>query len=111
MRKNMSKILFIAFAVIFSHGAIFADDDVNRLAQDNSAFAFDLYHQLSGREGNVFFSPYSISTALAMTESGPRGETESRMAKALHFSLPQDKLDRAFAELRNDLNAAQGADK
>jgi serpin B len=107
----MRRLLVITAAVIFSYGPIFADDDVNRLAQDNSAFAFDLYHQLSSGEGNLFFSPYSISTALAMTESGARGETGSQMAKALHFSLPQDKLDPAFAKLRNDLNAAQGADK
>lgn len=111
MRKRIRKILFLTAAVIFSHGRILADDDTPRLAQDNSAFAFDLYHQLSGSEGNLFFSPYSISTALAMTESGARGETKSQMAKALHFSLPQDKLDPAFAELRNNLNAAQGADK
>lgn len=90
---------------------ILADDDVHQLAQDNSVFAFDLYHQLSGKEGNLFFSPYSISTALAMTETGARGETQSQMAAALHFSLPLDKVDSAFAELRSRLTAAQGDDK
>jgi len=107
----MRKILLIMAAVIFGHGSILADDNAQRLAQDNSAFASNLYHQLSDSEGNLFFSPYSISTALAMTESGARGETESQMAKALHFSLPRDKLDPAFAELRTDLNAAQGDGK
>jgi len=37
------------------------------LADGNGAFAFDLYQQLKNRDGNLFYSPYSISTALAMT--------------------------------------------
>jgi serpin B len=107
----MRKILFLTAAVVFSYGSLFADDDVSRLAQDNSAFAFDFYHQLSGREGNLFFSPYSISTTLAMTYAGARGETESQMAEALHFSPPQDKLPSEFSELRSRLNDAQGDGK
>jgi serpin B len=107
----MGKILSITAAVVFGCGSLFADDDVYRLAQDNSAFAFDLYHQLSGSEGNLFFSPYSISTALAMTYGGARGETATQMAQALHFSSPQDKVPSAFAQLAGQLNAAQGADK
>jgi len=59
------------------------------LAQDNSAFALDLYHQLRGSEGNVFISPYSISAVLAMAYAGSRGRTEEQMAKALRFSLAQ----------------------
>jgi serpin B len=74
---------------------------------DNTAFALDLYHQLRGETGNLFFSPYSISTALAMTYAGARGETEKQMARALHFTLPQEKLHPAFAELQASLNAAQ----
>ena len=107
----MRKILLITAAVVLGCGPLLADDDVNRLAQDNSAFAFDLFHQLNGKAGNLFFSPYSISTALAMTYGGTRGETASQMAQALHFSSPQDKLPAAFAALRSHLNEAQGADK
>src|ERR1700723_1607982 len=81
---NMQKLMFVTVAVVFNCGSIFADDNVHQLAQDNSAFAFDLYDQLSGTEGNLFFSPYSVSTALAMTYGGARGETESQMAKTLH---------------------------
>ena len=58
----------------------------------NSAFAFDLYRTLSSEDGNLFFSPYSISQALAMTYAGARGETERQMADTLHFALPQDAL-------------------
>ena len=43
--------------------------DLGELVRGNNAFAFDLYHALSGREGNLFYSPFSISQALAMTSA------------------------------------------
>ena len=72
------------------------------LVEGNTAFAADLYQELRGTDGNLFFSPYSISTALAMTYAGARGETESQMAETLHFTLPQEELHPAF----NALNLA-----
>jgi serpin B len=69
------------------------------VVEGNTAFALDLYQQLRMQEGNLFFSPYSISTALAMTYAGARGDTESQMAQALHFELGQDVLHPAFAAL------------
>jgi serpin B len=47
------------------------------------AFAIDLYKQLAATEGNVFFSPFSIDTALAMTSAGARGDTLAEMNKVL----------------------------
>ena len=41
--------------------------DVAALVQGNTAFALELHAQLRQAEGNLFFSPYSISSALAMT--------------------------------------------
>jgi serpin B len=77
-----------------------ADDvparDVQTQAADNTAFAFDLYAQLQATPGNLFFSPYSISSALAMTWAGAATETATGMADALHFSLPADRLHPAF---------------
>jgi len=55
------------------------------IVKGNNEFALELYAKLRTQEGNLFFSPYSISTALAMAYAGARGETESQMAKALHF--------------------------
>jgi serpin B len=80
-------------------------DDVRTLVQGNSTFALDLYARLRNKEGNLFFSPYSISTALAMTYAGARGETAEQMAKVLHFSLDPQRLHPAFAELTRELNA------
>jgi serpin B len=68
----------------------------------------ELYLRLSGRQdGNLFFSPSSISTALAMTYAGARGSTEAEMAQVLHFRLPQERLHRAMAILTAKL--ADGA--
>jgi len=53
----------------------------------NNAFALELYAKLRDQEGNLFLSPYSISTAIAMTYAGARGETASQMAKVLHFPV------------------------
>jgi len=84
------------------------------LVEGNSAFAFELYQALKGKEGNIFYSPYSISLALAMTYAGARGETAQQMADTLHFLLGQDKLHPAFnwldAELASRGKGAQGKD-
>ena len=82
--------------------------DAEVLVQGNSAFAMSLYQKLcESEEGNVFFSPYSISTALAMTYAGARGNTETEMAETLRFSLGQDRLHPAFAQVESRLNKIQ----
>ena len=69
-----------------------SSEDMAAVVDGNNQFAFDIYHdfiQDSANEGkNLFFSPYSISTALAMTYEGARGDTAAEMANVLH--LPQD---------------------
>ncbi|WP_245677853.1 serpin family protein [Chondromyces crocatus] len=74
-----------------------ADSDL--LAKGNTSFALDLYQQLREEPGNLFYSPYSISSALAMTWAGARGQTEQDMAKALRFDLPRARLHPAFNAL------------
>src|ERR1700723_385974 len=73
----------------------------------NTRFAFDLYARLKSTDGNLFFSPYSISTCLAMTWAGARGNTESQMAGVFHFSTVQTGLHSQFASLQKQLNAIQ----
>ena len=75
------------------------DADLTELVAGNGAFAFDLYQQVRDESGNLFYSPYSISIALAMTYAGARGDTEQEMADALEFTLPQDRLHPAFNAL------------
>lgn len=76
------------------------------LAQSNNAFALELYGELRGQEGNLFLSPFSISTALAMTYAGARGNTEAQMAKTLRFPTDQKLLHPVFGEMVRRLNAS-----
>jgi serpin B len=76
-----------------------SDAELDELVHCNGAFAFDLYRLLSESDDNLFFSPYSISAALAMTYAGARGDTEREMAEALCFLLPQDRLHAGFNAL------------
>lgn len=80
------------------------ETDLNLFVADNNAFALDLYHEISDGGGNLFFSPYSISVALAMTWAGARNQTESQMADTLHFNFSQEDLHSLFNELDLDLN-------
>jgi len=73
--------------------------DLAALVDGNTDFALDLYQTLKERDGNLFYSPYSISIALAMTYAGARGETEQQMADTLHFTLSQDALHPTFNSL------------
>jgi serpin B len=77
------------------------------VVRGNTAFALDLYAQLKGGKGNLIFSPYSISSAMAMIYAGGRGNTESQIAETMHFTLPQKALHTAFSELQDDLNRVQ----
>lgn len=73
--------------------------DLTQLVDGNNEFALNLYKSLKEKDGNLFYSPYSISLALAMTYAGARGETETQMADTLNFALPQDRLHPAFNDL------------
>jgi len=78
-------------------------DDLRALVDGNNAFALKMYAQLSTMEGNIFCSPYSISSALGMTYAGARGNTATEIEKALCFGLGQERLHTAFETMNADL--------
>ena len=84
-----------------------APNNIESLAGGNTAFALDLYARLKTVDGNLFLSPYSISTCLAMTFAGARGDTATQMAQTLHFGTNQNQLAASFNELQEQLNQEQ----
>ncbi len=108
----MKPLLPLLVACFLMHGLAAAAEtptvsaaDRAALVDGNNAFAVDLYSKLRTRTGNLFFSPESISTALAMTYAGARGETASEMVKTLHFALPPERLHAAMGALLSGRNA------
>lgn len=70
------------------------------LVDGNTEFALRMFREVRAQEpGNVVYSPHSISIALAMTYAGARTATETEIATALNFGLPQNDLHPAFNEL------------
>jgi serpin B len=70
--------------------------DLENLVKGNNEFALDLYQALRGAPGNIFFSPYNVSSSMAMIYAGAGGETEKQMTTTLHFNLTQEKLHSMF---------------
>jgi serpin B len=81
-------------------------DDANSVVEGNNRFALDIFQQIGSAtpDKNLLVSPFSISTALAMTHAGARGNTARQMADTLGFALPDDRLHPAFGELIRDLS-------
>jgi serpin B len=95
----------VALALLLPAPAVQAAKKFQRftLVKDNTQFAFNLYEQLRKQDGNLFFSPYSISSALGMTYGGARGDTAKEIAKAMHFSLDPADLHSAFSDISKEI--------
>jgi serpin B len=83
---------------------------MNDVVAGNNRFAFDLFGKVRNRPGNLVFSPYSISTALALTYTGASGQTAEEMAETLHLPPDGKALDSGFAALRA-LIGGEGEDR
>jgi serpin B len=102
------------------------DPDTKLIAEGNNRFALQLYQKLHDEKGNLFLSPYSISTALAMTYAGAHGATEEQMARTLCLPVSKEiveklkagqapmspeQLAQVFGRTIQDLNKRGGGDK
>ena len=106
MNRVQPLTLLVLTAAALATEARGEEGRVSSLVEGNTQFACDLYGELRDQPGNLFFSPSSISTALAMTYAGARGQTAEQMAGVLHFPPPQDQLPEAFAALEQALRPA-----
>jgi len=100
-------VTLIMTALIIHPAETMGANEIEKLGGGNTAFALELYTRLKTADGNLFFSPYSISTCLAMTYAGARGDTAAQMAQTLHFDTNQKQLAASFGKLETQLNTKQ----
>ncbi|MFA5411475.1 MAG: serpin family protein [Candidatus Omnitrophota bacterium] len=100
----MSKKFFFCSLFLFSLGITVSALSANEVTDANNRFAFELYAKYKTEQGNIFFSPFSISSALAMTYEGAKGKTAEEMQAVFHF--PKDNFLRreSFLEIYKRLN-------
>lgn len=73
----------------------------------NNTFTFELFKELFDSNDNLFLSPYSISSALAMTYAGARSETEKQMKEVLHFDSVQARTHEGFSMINQSFNKSK----
>ena len=82
---------------------------IQQVVNANNKFAFDLYSELDkSQNGNIFYSPYSISAAVAMTYEGAKGQTADEMKSVFHFP-ESNTLRPNFAAIYNEINKGNSA--
>jgi len=102
-----SGLVFFVLALLAAAPCFSAANDVSVTAQANNEFAFDIYARLNRAEAdkNIFISPYSISTAMAMTYEGVSGTTADEMMKVMHFPDSLTGLRLGYSGMQGILNA------
>jgi serpin B len=99
----------IAVCLCIAANCLAVEPNQQALVGGNNKFAIELFAKLQSQQGNLFLSPYSISTALAMTYAGACGTTQEQMAKALQFPTPtlsNEQFHNAFGGIIRQLNEA-----
>ena len=86
-----------------------ATGSMQDFAAANNRFAFDLYGQLAGDTGNIFFSPFSLSSALAITYEGARGQTADEIRAVFHFPDNQARMRDGFSGMISAVNRGDAA--
>jgi serine protease inhibitor len=106
-RRNLAHALWPVLACALLLRPMPVTAQLQPLVDGNTAFALNFYKQVATNQGNLFFSPYSISTCFAMTYAGAAGNTEAQMSEVLGFSTNQQQLAATFDELQSDLEATE----
>ena len=81
----------------------YTEQGVRDVINANNEFAFELYSKVNSPENNIFFSPYSISSAMAIAYEGSKGKTSEEISSVFHYPSPKI-LAPNFASIYNRLN-------
>jgi serine protease inhibitor len=87
-----------------------ADSVTAAVVESSNQFGFDLYGALRPQPGNLFFSPFSVSTALTMTYAGASGITATEMAAVLHLDPSDEGIHSSYSTLLRGLEWNSGED-
>ena len=109
MRRVLSALAALLAMGSASPAAEATMDDVTRFAKNSNAFGLDLQRRLGAPGSNLVFSPASVTTALAMTWGGARGETAAEMKQALRFEGTPASMRQASARLTASLTQSAGS--
>lgn len=85
---------------------VITDQQQASVVAGHQDFAFRMLRQLAATDGNVVFSPYSLSIALSMTSAGARTQTLTELSSALGFPMPSPELDATFARINSRIAEA-----
>ena len=80
-----------------------AETNPSRTVAGSTQFALDLYGRLRAQPGNLFLSPFGISTCLAMVEAGASGDTAAQMKQVLHFPPGTGEMAQAYRDISDQL--------
>ncbi len=86
---------------------LLTEADKELFVDGNTAFGLELYQAVSQGEDNVFLSPHSVSSALAMSYAGARTETEEAMREVMHYDLEGEATHAGFNWLDRELDSAE----
>jgi len=100
--------LALVAALAGPRGAASPEVPATDAAHAGAALGADLYRLFATRDGNVFFSPYSISEALALLGAGADGKTRQEVLDTLHWTRPSDQMAAAFGAQDLQLDGAVG---
>ena len=105
--KRFISLFILSFLILtstaqFLHSQIQSKTEI--ISESNNHFAIDLYKEIRSSGGNIFFSPFSISTAFALTSGGARGETAEQIANVFHFPYINNDLHSAYSDIQRILN-------
>jgi serpin B len=111
-KTTLSTVILLSLALLLASGCVsqtrdrppVTPGDVSGTVDGNNRFALDYYSKVKGPSDNIFFSPWSMESALAMTYEGARGETAEEMAAVLHLQKDDSARRNAFASLYAQLN-------